>query len=32
MTEEEMELINDSYTPKFKIIEIYEKIKYKMNY
>ena len=32
MTEEEMELINDSYTPKFKIIEIYENIKYKMNY
>lgn len=27
LTDEEMELINDSYTPKFKIVEIYEKIK-----
>lgn len=27
LTEEEMELISDGYTPKFKIIEIYEKIK-----
>lgn len=27
LTDEEMELINDGYTPKFKIVEIYEKIK-----
>lgn len=27
MTEEEMELINSGFTPKFKIIEIYEKLK-----
>lgn len=27
LTDEEMELINDGYTPKFKIVEIYEKLK-----
>lgn len=27
LTEDEMALINDGYTPKFKIIEIYEKLK-----
>ncbi len=32
LTDEEMELVNNQYTPKFKIAEIYEKIKYKMNY
>ena len=31
LTEEEMELISDGYTPKFKIIEIYEKIKSRLN-
>lgn len=31
MTDEEMELINSGYTPKFKIVEIYEKIKYRIN-
>ena len=31
LTEEEMELINDGYTPKFKIVEIYEKIKSRLN-
>lgn len=31
LTDEEMELINDGYTPKFKIIEIYEKFKSKTN-
>lgn len=31
LTDEEMELINDGYTPKFKIVEIYEKIKNKLN-
>lgn len=32
LTDEEMELVSESYTPKFKMIEIYEKIKYEMNY
>lgn len=31
LTDEEMELINDGYTPKFKIVEIYEKIKSRLN-
>lgn len=31
LTDDEMKLINDGYTPKFKIIEIYEKIKNKIN-
>lgn len=31
MTDEEMDLINSGYTPKFKIVEIYEKIKYRIN-
>lgn len=31
LTEEEMELISDGYTAKFKIIEIYEKIKSRLN-
>lgn len=31
LTDEEMELINDGYTPKFKIVEIYEKMKNRMN-
>ncbi|MGN0533938.1 MAG: stage II sporulation protein R [Eubacterium sp.] len=30
LTDDEMKLINDGYTPKFKIIEIYEKIKNKI--
>ncbi len=30
LTEEEMELVSNSYTPKFKIIEIYEKFKSKL--
>jgi len=30
LTEEEMELIEDGYTPKFKVVEIYEKIKNKL--
>lgn len=30
LTEEEMDLIQDGYTPKFKIIEIYEKLKNKI--
>lgn len=31
LTDEEMELVGDGYTPKFKVIEIYEKIKAKLN-
>lgn len=31
LTDEEMELINDGYTPKFKIVEIYEKMKSRLN-
>lgn len=31
LTDEEMELVRDGYTPKFKVIEIYEKIKAKLN-
>lgn len=31
LTDEEMELVEDGYTPKFKVIEIYEKIKAKLN-
>lgn len=31
LTEDEMELINDGYTPKFKIVEIYEKIKNRLS-
>ena len=31
LTDEEMELVSSGYTPKFKLIEIYEKLKYKMN-
>lgn len=31
LTEEEMQLINDGYTPKFKIVEIYEKLKNKVS-
>lgn len=31
LTDEEMELINSGYTPKFKIVEIYEKIKNRIN-
>lgn len=31
MTDEEMELIDSGYTPKFKIIEIYERIKNRIN-
>lgn len=31
LTDEEMELINDGYTPKFKIVEIYEKMKGRLN-
>lgn len=30
LTDEEMDLIEDGYTPKFKIVEIYEKIKSKL--
>lgn len=30
LTEDEMELVKDRYTPKFKIVEIYEKIKYRL--
>lgn len=31
LNDDEMKLIKDGYTPKFKIIEIYEKIKYKIS-
>lgn len=31
LTEDEMELVNSGYTPKFKIVEIYEKIKNKIS-
>lgn len=31
LTDEEMELVGDGYMPKFKVIEIYEKIKAKLN-
>ena len=31
LTEEEMSLVKSGYTPKFKIIEIYEKISQKLN-
>lgn len=31
LTEDEMELINDGYTPKFKVIEIYEKLKNRLS-
>lgn len=31
LTEDEMELVTSGYTPKFKIIEIYEKIKKQVN-
>lgn len=31
LTDEEIDLINSGYTPKFKIIEIYEKIKDKLD-
>lgn len=31
LTDEEMELVGDGYTPKFKVIEIYEKLKAKLN-
>ena len=31
LTDEEMELVGEGYTPKFKVIEIYEKIKAKLN-
>lgn len=31
LTDDEMELVNSGYTPKFKIIEIYEKIKDRLN-
>lgn len=31
LTEDEMELVRDGYTPKFKIIEIYEKIKSRLD-
>lgn len=30
LSEDEMQLVDGGYTPKFKIIEIYEKIKYRM--
>ncbi len=30
LTDEEMELVSSGYTPKFKLIEIYEKLKSKM--
>jgi len=32
LDDDEIELIESDYTPKFKLIEIYEKVKYKMNY
>lgn len=31
LSDDEMKLINSGYTPKFKIVEIYEKIKYKLS-
>ncbi len=31
LTDDELELVNSGYTPKFKIIEIYEKIKDRLN-
>lgn len=31
LTDDEMELVSSGYTPKFKIIEIYEKIKDRLN-
>lgn len=31
LTDEEMNLITDGYTPKFKVVEIYEKIKSRLN-
>ncbi len=31
LSDEEMELIEDGYTPKFKVVEIYENIKNKLN-
>lgn len=31
LTDDEMKLVDSGYTPKFKLVEIYEKIKYKLS-